>query len=114
MIYVPDISYECYVVQNGDTIRAYKLKPYNPSYNQSVTIEYRDYYINSNYLYNDGTQQFNNYTSLPTCLEKSLLTDEYYYRNDFDKILVILAIMTIFIIYLPLKIFSKLFKRGRL
>lgn len=114
MIYVPDLSYECFVVQNADTIRAYKIKPYNPSYNQSVTIEYRDYYLKSNYIYQDGTQQFSNYSTLPTCLNESFLTDNFYYRNDFDSILVIFLILSIFCFYIPLKIFSKLFKRGRL
>lgn len=114
MIYVPDTSYACYVVQNSDTIRAYKTKPYNPSYNQSVTIEYRDYYLKSNYIYQDGTQQFGNYSTIPVCLDSSVLTDSYYYRNDFDSILVIFLIMSIFCFYIPLKIFSRLFKRGRL
>ena len=114
MIYVPDLSYACYVVQNSDTIRAYKIKPYNPGYNQSVTIEYRDYYLKSNYIYQDGTQQFSNYTTIPTCLANDVLTDSSYYRNDFDSILVIFLIMSIFCFYIPLKIFSKIFKRGRL
>lgn len=114
MTYVPDLSYECYVVINSDTIRAYKTKPYNPPYNQSVTIEYRDFYIKSNYLYQDGTQQFSNYTTIPVCLEKSSLTDSFYYRNDLDSILIIFTIMTIFCILLPIKIFSRIFKRGRL
>lgn len=114
MIYVPDLSYACYVVQNSDTIRAYKVKPYNPGYNQSVNIEYRDYYLKSNYIYQDGTQNFGNYSTIPTCLDSSALTDSYYYRNDFDSILVIFLIMCVFCFYIPIKIFSRLFKRGRL
>lgn len=111
MIYVPDLSYECYVVQNSDTIRAYKTKPYNPSYNQSISIEYRDYYLNSNYIYQDGIQQFSNYTTIPICLENSVLTDNVYYRNDFDSILVIFTIMCIFCFLIPLKVILRFFRR---
>lgn len=110
MIYVPEKeNYKCYVVRDSNTIRAYKTVPKNNS-----EINYRDYYINSNYLYQDGTQSFSNYTTLPVCLDNSALSSEVYYRNDFDSILIIFLIMTIFCIYLPLKIFSRLFKRGGL
>lgn len=114
MIYVPDLSYKCYVLINKDTIRAYVTKPYNPSYNNSVNLSYRDYYINSNYLYTDGTQQFNSYTSLPVCLDTSLLTNEVYYRNDFDKILIIFIILAFIIIICPIKIFTRFFRKGRI
>lgn len=114
MIYVPDLTYKCYVLVNKDTIRAYSQLPYNPGYNQQINISYRDYYINSNYLYTDGTQSFGSYTTLPICLDSNNLTDSYYYRNDFDSILIIFFIMFIFCIYIPLKIFSPiLFRRYR-
>lgn len=111
MIYVPDLSYKCYVVINSDTIRAYDQKPYNPGYNQNISISYRDYYFNSNYLYQDGQQQFSNYTTVPTCLDGNALTDSVYYRNDFDSILVIFLILAIVCVYLPLKIVMRFFKR---
>lgn len=115
MIYVPDTAYACYVLSDKDTIRAYKTMPYNPSYNGgNVDINYRDYYINSDYLYTDGFQSFSYYSALPVCLDKSNLTTDVYYRHDIDKILVIFTILVIFGISLPLKIFSKLFKRGGL
>lgn len=107
MIYVPNLEdYKCFVVRNEEVIRAYKEIPTNDS-----EVEYRDYYYNSNYLYNDGTQSFNQYAILPICLSNDVLTDSIYYRNDFDKILVIFLIMTIFCIFIPLKLFSKLFKK---
>lgn len=107
MIYVPNLKdYKCFIVRNEEVIRAYKEIPTN-----NKDIEYRDYYYNSNYLYNDGTQTFSQYTTLPTCLNNDVLTNEIYYRNDFDKILVIFLIMSIFCIFIPLKIFSKLFKK---
>lgn len=107
MIYVPDLeSYKCFVVRNDTTIRAYKETPQN-----NLDIEYRDYYYNSNYLYQDGIQSFSSYTTLPVCLNKDILTNSVYYRNDFDSILIIFLVMCIFCFYLPLKIFVRLFRR---
>ncbi len=110
MIYVPDLqNYKCYVVQNEQILRGYKEIPRNNS-----TIEYRDFYMNSNYIYRDSSQQFSQYTTLPVCLSNDILTTEVYYRNDFDSILIIFFIMCIFCFYIPLKIFSRLFKKGAL
>lgn len=106
-IYVPDLSnYKCFVVRSESVIRAYKQIPTNNS-----TIDYRDYYFNSNYMYQDGEQSFSQYTTLPVCLSQNDLTDNYAYRNDFDKILVITLILSIFIIYIPIKIFCRFFRR---
>lgn len=108
MIYVPDLeNYECYVVRSESVLRAYKEVPTNNS-----TIEYRDYYYNSNYVYTDGEQTFSQYTTLPTCLDQSSITDNVYYRNDFDSILVIFFIIAIVGFYIPIKIFNKLFRRA--
>lgn len=110
MIYVPDnTNYKCFVVQSEQTIRAYKENPRN-----NATIEYRDYYFNANYLYRDGSQSFSQYATLPVCLSSSEITTDFYYRNDLSDILVIFLIIAIFGIFIPLKIFSKLFKRGGL
>lgn len=110
MIYVPDLTnYECFVVRDSNTIRAYKTTPQNNS-----TIEYRDYYINSNYLYQDGEQTFSQYTTLPVCLSQDKLTSDVYYRNDLDSILIIFLIISIFAFYIPLKLFGSFYKRRTL
>lgn len=110
MIYVPDISnYKCFVVQSEGVIRAYENIP---TYNS--VIGYRDYYIDSSYIYRDGLQNFGNYATLPICLQDSTLTTDFYYRNDIDKILIIFLVLVIFGIFIPIKIFSRLFKRGGL
>lgn len=107
MIYVPDKeNYKCFVVRSEEVIRAYERIPTNNS-----EVNYRDYYFNSNYLYNDGIQSFSQYTSLPTCLDSSVLSDSIYYRNDLDSILIIFTILCIFCILIPLKIFMRLFRR---
>jgi len=108
MIYVPNkTDYKCFVVQNEEVIRAYEEMPTN-----NKNINYRDYYINASYIYKDGTQQFSTYTTLPVCLSSNEITTDFYYRNDLADILIIFTIICIFGIYIPLKIFSKLFKRG--
>ena len=111
MIYVPDKNYKCYVLQDKDTIRAYESVPYNPSYNNTITIKYRDYYINSHYLYRDSQQNFGYSTTLPQCLSMSEITDNVYYRNDLDSILIIFIILCVFGFYIPLRVFLRLFRR---
>lgn len=111
MIYVPDTNYKCYVLVDKDTIRAYETMPYNPGYNQQIYINYRDYYINSHYLYKDGVQQFGSYTTLPICLDSNLITDNYYHRNDFTDILIIFTII-LGIIFLLFYINLKALLRG--
>jgi len=110
-IYVPDLeNYQCVVVQGEGIIRAYETTPHT-----NTTVNYRDYYIESSYIYRDGTQSFSNYATLPVCLDKNtVLTSEVYYRNDFDKILVIFVILCIIFFWFPIKIFTRLFKRWSL
>lgn len=107
MIYVPDLAnYDCFVVQSEGVIRAYEQVPIYDS-----EVAYRDYYINSNYIYRDGVQSFGRYSTLPICIDNNALSSEYYYRNDFDSILVIFLILSIFIVYIPIKICSRFFRR---
>lgn len=107
MIYVPDKeNYKCFVVRSEEVIRAYEEVPVN-----NATISYRDYYYNSNYLYNDGEQSFSQYTTLPVCLSSDVISSDVYYRNDFDSILIILFIMFFFIVVIPFKIFFRFCRR---
>ena len=107
MIYVPEKeSYKCYVVQSEGVIRAYEEKPQN-----NKNVNYRDYYINSSYIYKDGTQQFSTYTNLPICLSTNELTSDVYYRLDLDKILIIFLVMCIFCFLIPLKVFVRFCRR---
>lgn len=104
-IYVPEINnYKCYYVYSEGVIRAYEQTP-----QANRTINYRDYYIDSNYIYRDGSISFSSYSTLPTCLSSDVITDNVYYRNDFDKILVIFIILMIICFYFPYKVMSRLF-----
>ena len=106
-IYIPDLTnYKCSVVRNDSTIRAYKEIPRNNS-----DIQYRDYYFTANYMYQDGIQSFGAYSTLPVCLDNSVLTNDYYYRNDFPSILLMFLIISIVGFYLPFKVLFRLFRR---
>lgn len=109
LIYVPaDSTYnKCYVVQSEGVIRGYDTVPRN-----NASYNYRDYYINSSYIYRDGSGTWSQYTTLPTCLSSSNITNDFYHRLDLPNILIMFLIINIFGIYLPIKIFSKLFRKG--
>lgn len=110
MIYVPDKeNYECFVVQSEGVIRAYEEVPEN-----NISVNYRDYYISSNYIYKDGTQSFSQYATLPVCLATDEITSEVYYRNDFDSILIIFLILCFIFFWFPIKLFTRMFKRWSL
>lgn len=105
-IFIPtDTTYnKCYVIQSEGVIRGYDTIPsYNTQYN------YRDYFINSNYIYRDGNGQWSQYSTLPVCLSNDVITNDFYYRNDLSSILIIFLVLFLFIIYFPMKIFSRLF-----
>lgn len=104
-IYVPDINgYDCYVVRDSNIIRAYENMP-----SPGSTINYRDYFYKSNYLYQDGSQSFSQYATIPVCLDSSVLTSNYYYRNDFSDILIIFVVICGLPVLLVLKMIKTFF-----
>lgn len=109
LIFIPqdDTYNKCYVVQNENVIRAYDTLP-----SHSASYNYRDYYINSSYIYKDGNGQWSQYSNLPICLAEYVITHDEYYRLDYYKSLIMFFIMSIFCIYLPIKLFSKIFRKG--
>lgn len=106
-IYVPDYtSSNCVVIRNEEVIRRYETTPTNNS-----TINYIDYYINSDYIAQPGSQTFNQYNTLPSCLSSDIITTDIYYRVDMYKILIMFLIISIFAILIPLKVFSRIIRR---
>lgn len=97
---------KCYVVQSEGVIRAYEEVP-----QINRTINYRDYYIKSDYIYRDSSQTFTSYSTPPTCLSSDIITSDIYYRVDFVNILIIFSIFCYFIVFLPFKIISRSFGR---
>lgn len=111
-VFIPEdeIYNACVVIQSSDILRVYDTIPRN-----NTSYSYRDYYINSDYIFKEGSGSWgNNYTTLPICIDDDLITNDFYYRVDFFKILIIFLVFNIFAIYLPIKIFSKIFRKGAL
>lgn len=107
MFYVPNFSSSnCVVLRDKDTLRVYDQRP---TYNSN--INYVDYYINSHYVYNNGVQQFNQYSTLPTCIDVSNITTNVFYRNDIDSILIVFLIILLVCFYFPYRIISRMFGR---
>lgn len=105
MIYVPDKeNYKCFVVRSEEVIRAYKEIPV-----LNEEVSYRDYYIHSDYMFNDSSEIITE--NLPVCLDNSLLTNEVYYRVDFYKSMIIFFIFCIFCFLIPIKIVFRFFRR---
>lgn len=103
-----DTTYDkCYVVQNEDIIRGYDRVPQN-----NTSYNYRDYYINSDYIFRDGNGSWSSYSTLPICLDNDIITNDFMYRLDFNKILIIFTIILIFSFYFPIKLF-KIFRKRR-
>ena len=104
-IYLPSTNYACYVVRDSNTIRAYETMP-----RQNATVNFTYYYVNSHYIFNNGEQTFNNYTTLPTC-NGSTFTTNVFYRNDMSDILIMFFIILLVCFYFPYRIISRMFGR---
>lgn len=103
-VYLPTELYDanCKVVYN-DYIRVYNNNNYT---------SWTDVYFKSDYLLKSGSS---NYSQSPVCDNINTYTDNYYYRYDFDRILIMFIIMTIFCIYFPYKLISRILgKWGKL
>lgn len=105
MVYVPNYNNgNCAIVTNNETIRVYQYKPTNNS-----NVPYIDYYFNADYISYTGTQQFSQYSTIPTCRED--ITTDFWYRTDLNEILFIFLVLFLFIYILPYKLMSRLFGR---
>lgn len=68
------------------------------------------YRLDYNHYYRSGA--FNCSTSTSSFhLNYSDLTSDYYYRNDFPSIVIMVFCLSIMLLYFPYKIFSRLFGR---
>ena len=107
-IYVPeDSTYnKCYVVQSEGVIRGYNVVP-----SSNTNYSYRDYYIKADYIFRDGSGSWSSYSTLPTCLDNSFITNDYWYRLDITNVLINVFIISLFGLYFPWRIFKSLFGR---
>lgn len=105
MVYVPNYSNgQCAIVTNSNTIRVYDTVPIH-----NTTVNYTEYYLNHDYISFNGSQTFNQYTTLPDC--RNDITTDWFYRVDLPSILIIFSILSFFIVYIPYFIFKKLLGR---
>jgi len=102
-IYIPTeyLNKKCYVI-NNDYIRVYETTNIN-----SQNVVY-DIYINQDYMVKRGTASYSNNTQCDTINE---YTDNFYYRTDIDKILIIFFILAVVVVLSPLKILKRFFRR---
>lgn len=102
----------------------------NSNYKYSITNDYFRIYTNENcytqysstycdcyYIYPkldyiNSEKTSCNVTNLTNTIPYTDFTDNYYYRVDFTNILIMFLIMSIFVIYIPIKIVSKIFRKG--
>lgn len=112
MNYLPSGSYNNSSCITLDNLSSGYIRVYEQTPTSNSNINYVDYFVNYNYLSRSGTQSFGNWTTNVNCVDKTQFTDDFYYRIDFTNILIMFTIMVFFIIFIPFKIFTKLFKRG--
>ena len=94
---------------NGDYIRIYTN---NNCYNQYTSTYCDCLYIYPKLDYMTSEVSSCNVSNISNTISYQNFTDNYYYRVDFVNILLMFFIMSIFIIYIPFKLFSKIFRKG--
>ncbi len=95
-----------YTVSNG-IIRVITNNNCYQNYNSTLCDCY-DVYLNNDYLVSNSFSCNYNPSSF---LSSNKFTDDFYYRTDFDSILIIFLILSIFIFLIPYKVFSRCFGR---
>ena len=105
-LYVPDIvsNYRCYFYDNSGEI----LYATNELPSKDTTIEVEKIFVNNHYSIIHDTL---NITSDISCLDNNITTSSLY-RKDIVDISILVVIMSIFLFFIPVYIFSRLFKRG--
>lgn len=107
--YLPSLNTNnCVVVDNLNSgyIRVYETTP-----TANSTINYIDYFVDKDYITRVGSQSFGNYSYTVNCQPHDNFTTDFYYRTDFDRILTMFLILSIFGLYIPIKIILRLFRR---
>lgn len=111
MIYLPNeiTNRMCAYVYDKDTIRVYEEVP-----RQNATINYTDYFINSNYISRTGNTTFNNWSTPLSyeCISYSSFTTNAMYRNDIAQIFIV-AFILIFMCYYFMKTLTRRLFYGR-
>lgn len=103
MIYTPNYEEgKCVVIQNNNVVREYETIP---TYNSDIA--YKDYYVNMDYNYNEGTAHFSNYSTLPNCRTG---TNNIMYRVGITNSIILLIIALIIITNILTEYLRKVFR----
>lgn len=107
MIYVPnDLPYSgCYVLQSNYVLRVYERAP-----TQNSSVNYIDVALDNHYIYREGIATFNQYSTLPTCIESDRITHAWSYRTDFFEVLGCIGIITAIVGFVLIKLVKLLFR----
>lgn len=94
---------------NNDYFRVYT--------NENCYTQYSSTYCDCYYIYPkldylQSEKTSCNVSNINSSISYTEFTDNYYYRIDFVNILLMFFIMSIFIIYIPVKLVSKVFRKG--
>lgn len=100
-LYVPNKNLQCYILKDRNTLRGYFNKP-----TLNSNADYYDFYLDQHYNSIKGTELIE--TDI-NCLDN--ITYNYLYRNDIVEILIFFVIVAGFVIYLPIKILFRFFRR---
>lgn len=95
---------KCYEYQDTTILRIYDSIVLNQN------NSYTDYNTSNHYSKKTGTIFLE---SEPMCLDHNVLSDSFYYRNDLAHILFIFLVFCFVIIYLPFRLLTRFYKRGR-
>lgn len=93
---------------NGDYFKVITNQNCYTQYN-STYCDCFNVYPHLDYIVSEKSSCNTNVNSFVT---SSSFTDNFYYRVDFPAILIMLFIMSFFILYIPFKVFSKIFRKG--
>lgn len=108
MIYLPNEveSTNCAYVYDKDTIRVYEEVP-----RANATINYTDYFINSDYISRTGSSTFNNWQTGISydCISYTNFSTNLIYRVDLFKILIVTFILIFVCWFMISKLYRRLF-----
>lgn len=107
-LYIPESlqNYSCFFYNDDGSI----LYATNSEPSQNEPIQVEKIFVNNHYSIVSDTVTF---TENHQCLTNTKTTN-WFYRKDVLNIALLVLIFSTFFFYIPLKIFSRLFKRGDL
>lgn len=106
VLYIGDIPDSfCYAVFSNGYVTLYD----QPSATNTTLPYYRIYFNDNSFNYSEGMQSFGQYNT--TVFQKVEVSNKFYYRRDFDSILICTFIISIFFLFIT-NIITSFIKKG--